>query len=88
MGCFDVLDIRDDYLQPIGWGGYGCRSRTLRTLPGGAPGTVYFVDRDTGNNFYGLGFDINRRRIIRGEAICLLTTYIGYIVWRSAQTFG
>ena len=28
------------------------------------------------------------RRIIRGEAILLLATYLGYIVWRSVQAIG
>ena len=55
------------FVQPLGWGGYGCRSRTSLALPGGAPGVVYFQDRDPGNNFFGVGLDLNRRVFVRGE---------------------
>jgi hypothetical protein len=55
------------FKQPLGFGAYGCRSRSSQALPGGRPGMVYFVDKDPGNNFFGVGFDVNRRRFVPGE---------------------
>lgn len=55
------------FVQPDGQGGYGCQSRTSQALPGGVAGTVYFVDPDRGNDFFGLGYDLNRRRFVPGE---------------------
>jgi hypothetical protein len=54
------------FVQQLGQGGFG-RTGTIRTVPGGAPGLVYFRDNNPGNNFFGLGADINRRMLITGE---------------------
>ena len=61
------LKATTTFVQPNGTGAYGCRSRLSTTLPGGAAGIVYFGDTDPGNNFIGLGVDVNRRRLVPGE---------------------
>ncbi|MCB9869375.1 MAG: hypothetical protein H6837_05930 [Planctomycetes bacterium] len=55
------------FVQPSGFGGYGCVNRTSTSLPGGAPGAVYFRDGDPSNDFFGVAFDLNRQRWIVGE---------------------
>src|SRR5690606_9420430 len=54
-------------VQPKGIGGYGCTSRTVPTLPGGAPGPVAFTDPRPDNNFWGAAVDRHRGIRITGE---------------------
>ncbi|MCA8971595.1 MAG: hypothetical protein KDC95_17515 [Planctomycetes bacterium] len=51
--------------QTSGAGGDG-RS-TLGPVPGGAAGNRLFVDRDDENDFWGVGFDVARNRLVVGE---------------------
>ncbi len=52
------------FTQRLGDGGSSWR---VSTLAGGVPGTSIFVDGQSNNDFFGTGFDLNRRVVIAGE---------------------
>jgi hypothetical protein len=50
-----------------GFGGSGVSGSATRTLPGGGPGGSPFADGNDENDFFGVGFDVFRRRFVVGE---------------------
>ena len=58
------------FVQQLGQGGYGCNGSSgagSRSLSGGAPGVRPFQDGRNDNDFFGVGIDLSRRIVIRGE---------------------
>lgn len=66
------VGVTSHFVQPTGTGGYGCSNRTSTQLPGGAPGWTVFRDGFAGNDFFGLGADLNRQILVRGELPVLI----------------
>ena len=67
---YKIQNAGNSAIQQLGIGGFGC---SLRTLPGGQPGLVPFVDGRADNDFFGVGVDFFGRRFVHGE----LTRLIG-----------
>ena len=63
-GDLDYLLGATPWTQVTGRGGEGCINQSL---PGGAAGPIPFGDGIPENDFWGLGYDVNRGRVIRGE---------------------
>ncbi len=60
------------FQQVLGTGGNGCNGAAgnpTRSLSGGPPAPLAFVDARTDNNFWGNGVDVNRQIRIRGELL-------------------
>ena len=58
------------FVQQLGGGGFGgngLSGSAGRTLPGGGPGGSPFADGDDDNDFFGVGFDVFRQRVVQGE---------------------
>jgi hypothetical protein len=58
------------FQQQLGLGGQGCQGASgaaPRSLPGGGPGGTVFVDGRGENDFFGVGYDVFRQRVIVGE---------------------
>ena len=50
-----------------GPGGLGGSGTPTRSLPGGTPGSSPFTDAFADNDFFGVGYDVFRRRVVVGE---------------------
>ncbi len=50
-----------------GQGGIGVSGSATRSIAGGGPGGTPFTDSDDENDFFGLGYDVFRRRWVQGE---------------------
>jgi hypothetical protein len=58
------------FIQRAGVGGFGCLGASgaaSRTLQGGGPGGVMFVDGQPDNDFFGLGYNVFTNQLVAGE---------------------
>ena len=58
------------FIQRAGVGGFGCLGMSgaaSRTLQGGGPGGVMFVDGQPDNDFFGLGYNVFTNQLVVGE---------------------